>query len=114
MSHRAQRELKKFEEMLRKSVQVSSVQDGIYVLGKAHNYALTASLRSFPNVANGSNVHLIEDGPLSSFQERSYSASFFHAYLLQTIDGMMSLASCPKPNDGKCENELALNENNHE
>ena len=33
------------------SVQFSSVQDGIYVLGKAHNYALQPALRSSPNVA---------------------------------------------------------------
>ena len=45
------------------------------------------SLRSVPNVA-------FDDGPLSSFQERSCSASSFHACLLQAIDGMMSLALC--------------------
>ena len=31
--------------------QFSSVQAGIYALGKAHKYALHPSLRSFPNVA---------------------------------------------------------------
>ena len=44
----------------------------------------------------GSNVRLIDDGPLSSFQGRSSSASSFHASLLQAIDGMMSLALCPQ------------------
>ena len=34
------------------------------------------------------------DGPLSSFQGRSSSASSFHASL-QVIDGVMSLALCP-------------------
>ena len=33
---------------------------------------------------------LIDDGPLSSFQERSSSASSFQASLLQAIDGVMS------------------------
>ena len=58
----------------------------------------TPSLRSFPNVAleNGSNVRLTDDGPLSSFQGRSSSASSFNSSLLQVIDGMMSLALCPQ------------------
>ena len=41
-------------------------------------------------------VHLIDDGPLSSFQERLSSASSFHTFLLQVIDGVMSLALCPQ------------------
>ena len=45
---------------------------------------------------NGSNVRLIDDGPLSSFQKLSFSASSFHASLLQAIDGVMSLALCPQ------------------
>jgi len=45
---------------------------------------------------NGSNVRLIDDGPLSSFQGRSSSASSFHASLLQAIDGVMSLALYPQ------------------
>ena len=52
----------------------------------------TLSLRSFPNTANGSNVCLTDDGPLSSFQGRSSSDSSF----LQVIDGVMSLALCPQ------------------
>ena len=43
---------------------------------------------------NGSNVHLIDDGPLSSFQGRSSSASSFSASLLQAISGVVSLALC--------------------
>ena len=43
-----------------------------------------------------SNVRLIGDGPLSPFQGRSSSASSFHASLLQKIDGLMSLALCPR------------------
>ena len=35
---------------------------------------------------------VIDDGPLSSFQGRSSSASSFHACLLQTVDGVISLA----------------------
>ena len=39
---------------------------------------------------------LIDDGLLSSFQARSSSTSSFHASLLQTIAGVMSLALCPQ------------------
>ena len=48
------------------SLQLSSVQDGTYALGKAHMCS-TPSLRIFPNVAfqNGSNVCLIDDGSIS-------------------------------------------------
>ena len=41
-------------------------------------------------------VCLIDDGPHSSFQGRSSSASSFHASLFQAIDGVMSLALCPQ------------------
>ena len=37
-----------------------------------------------------------DDGPLSSFQRISSSVSFFHASLLQAVDGVMSLALCPQ------------------
>ena len=67
----------------------SSVQDGIYALGKVHKYMCsTPSLKSFPTVAL-ENVCLIDDVPLSSFQGRSSSGSSFHASLLQAIDGLM-------------------------
>ena len=36
-------------------------------------------------------VRLIDNGPISLFQERSPSASSFHTSLLQAVDGMMSL-----------------------
>ena len=45
---------------------------------------------------NGSNVRLTDDGPLSSFQGRSSSASSFHASLLQAIGGVMCLTLCPQ------------------
>ena len=44
----------------------------------------------------GSNVRLIHDGLLSSFQGRSSSALSFNAFLLQAINGVMSLALCPQ------------------
>ena len=59
------------------SVQFNSVQDCTYALGKAHMRSIP-SLRGFPNVAfkiASSNVRLIDDGLLSSFQGRSSSAS---------------------------------------
>ena len=68
---------------------LSSVQDGIYAIGKAHMRSIP-SLRSFPNVA-------FETVPMfvwPSFQGRSSSASSFHASLLRAIGGMMSLALC--------------------
>ena len=46
-------------------------------------------------LSNSPNVRLTDDGPLSSFQGRSSSASSFHASLLQTISGVVSLALCP-------------------
>ena len=54
------------------SIQFSLVQDGIYALGKAHPVS-----QKFPQCClwNGSNVHLIDDGPLWSFQGRSSSAA---------------------------------------
>ena len=56
----------------------------------------TPSLRSFPSVAFETVPMFIltDDGPLSSFQGTLYSASSFHASLLQAVDGVMSLALC--------------------
>ena len=62
----------------------SSVQDGIYALGKSHMRSIP-SLRSFPSVAF--ETVLIDDGPLLSFQGKSMSSSFFHASLIQVTDG---------------------------
>ena len=54
--------------------------------------------QKFPQLClwNGSNVRLIDDGPLSSFQGRSSSTSSFNASLLQAIDGVMSLVLYPQ------------------
>ena len=46
-------------------------------------------------LCNISIVRLTDDGSLSSFQERSSSASSSYTSLLQAIDGVMSLALCP-------------------
>ena len=56
----------------------------------------TPSLRSFPSVAFETVPMFIltDDGPLLSFQGTLYSASSFHASLLQAVDGVMSLALC--------------------
>ena len=52
------------------------------------------SLRRFPNVAFETvpMFVLTDDGPFSSFQGRSPSASSFHAFLHQQIKNVMSLA----------------------
>ena len=78
------------------SVQFSSVQDGIYALGKAHNYTLHPVSQKFPQrcLWNGSYVRLTDDGPLSFFEGRSSNASSFHVSLLKAVDGVMSLALC--------------------
>ena len=77
--------------------QFSSVQDGICSLGGKKTYALHHVSQKFPQrcFRNGSNVRLIDDGPLSSFQGRSSSASYFHVSLLQAIDSVTTLALCP-------------------
>ena len=74
-----------------------SAQDDIYSLGKAHMRS-TPSFRSSPNIA-------FETVPMFTwltmtlsrpFKEDLSSASSFRASLLQTIDGVMSLALCPQ------------------
>ena len=81
------------------SVQFSSVQDGIYALGKADNYVLHSVSQKFSQrcLWNGSNVRLTDAGHLSSFQGKSSSASSFNSSLLQAINGVLSLALmfCP-------------------
>ena len=69
-----------------------------YLCARKSPYALHPVSQRFPQrcLWNSSNVRLIDDGPLSSFQERSSSASSFHASLLQAIDGVMSTALCPQ------------------
>ena len=56
-------------------------------------YALHPVSLKFPQrcLWNGSNVRLTDDGPLSSFQRRSSSASSLHASLLQAIDGVIAI-----------------------
>ena len=76
------------------TVQFASYQDGIYALGKSHMRA-TKSLRRFPNVAFNT-VHLIDDGPFSSFQRISLSVSSFHAAPLLAIVGVMLSALSPQ------------------
>ena len=75
--------------------QLSSVQDG-YPCAQKIPYALHPVSQKFPQCRlwNGSNVCLIDDGPLSSFQGKSSSASSFHLSLLQVISGVMSLVLC--------------------
>ena len=61
-------------------------------------YALHLTSQVFPqrHLWNSSNVCLIDDGPLSSFQGRLSSTSSFHASLLRVISGVLSLALCPQ------------------
>ena len=79
------------------AVQFSSVQDGIYALGKAHMRS-TPSLRSFPKryLWNNLNIRLIDDGPLSSFQGRSSCACSFYVSPPGDRWCDMSLALCPQ------------------
>ena len=69
-----------------------------YVCARKSPYALHPVSQKFPQscLSNGSNVRVIDDGPLSSFQRRSSSASSVYASLLQAIDGVMFLALCPQ------------------
>ena len=78
------------------SFQFSSGEDGNYVRGKVHMHSIPS--QKFPQSClwNSPNVHLIDDGPLSSFQERFLSASSFRASLLQATDGVMFLALSPR------------------
>ena len=68
-----------------------------YLHAPKNPYVLHLVSQLFPQhcLWNSSNVLLIDDGPLSSFQGRLSSASSFHTSLLQVIDGVMSLALCP-------------------
>ena len=79
------------------SVQFISFSSRWYLCARKSPYALHPVSQKFPQrcLWNGSSVRLIDDGPLSSFQGRSSSASSFHASLLQAID-VVSLALCPQ------------------
>ena len=81
------------------SVQFSSVQDGIYVLGKAHK-RLTPSIRSLPNVAFETVPMFVRLTMALSRPFKQNPLAFpqsLKASLLQAIDGVMSLASRPQP-----------------
>ena len=67
-----------------------------YLCARKSPYALHPVSQKFSQSClwNSSNVRLTDDGPLSSFQGRSSSASSFHASLLQASSGVMSLALC--------------------
>ena len=69
-----------------------------YLCARKSPYALHSVSQKFSQSClwNGSNVRLIDDGPLSSFHWRSSSASSFHAFFLQAIIGEMSSALCPQ------------------
>ena len=64
-----------------------------YLCAQKIPYALHPVSQKFPQC---SNVRLIDDGPLSSFQGRSSSASAFITSLLQAINGVISLALYPQ------------------
>ena len=68
----------------------------VSALGRVHIYMLsTLSHRSLASVAFESfRVSLTDNGPVLSFQGRSYSDSFFHASLLKVNGVMVSLALC--------------------
>ena len=77
------------------SVQLSSRWD---LCAQKSPYGLHPDFQKFPlcYLWNGSNLCLTDSGPLLSFRGRSPSASSFHTFLLQAIDGVMSLALCPQ------------------
>ena len=77
-------------DISKKKVQFSSRW---YLCAQKSPYALHPVSQKFPQ---SSNVRLIDDGPLSSFQGRSSSASAFIASLLQAISGVISLALYPQ------------------
>ena len=58
-----------------------------YLCAQKSPYALHPVSQKFPQhcLSNSSNVHLIDNGLLSSFQKRSSSASSFNASLLQAM-----------------------------
>ena len=70
-----------------------------YLCARKSPHALHPIFQKFPQrrLWNGSTVRLIDDGPLSSFQGRSSSASSFHACLLQMIYGVLALALALSP-----------------
>ena len=58
----------------------------LYLCARKSPYALHPVSQEFPQLCvwNGSNVRLIDDGPLSSFQGRSHSASYNNTERVQS------------------------------
>ena len=100
LSYETARALQKWltEIALHEILVLSSVQFKMVSMRSEPPYALHPISQKFPQrcLRNGSKVRLIDDGPLSSFQGRSSSASSFNASLLQAINGVMPLALCPQ------------------
>ena len=65
-----------------------------YLCAQESPYALHPISQEFPQCClwNSSNGGLVNDGPFSSSQGISLSASSFYTSLLQAVDGVMSLA----------------------
>ena len=92
----------------------NSVQDDIYRLEKVHNITLhhVSQKCSQRRLWNGSNVRLTDDGPFSSCQCRSSSASFLRHYPVPTpwSVGTTSVPWCfsplPGPHTVECRNNL--------
>ena len=80
--------------ILKVTLQFSSVPfKMVYLSTQKIPYALHPVSQKFPQdyLCNKCNVHLIDDGPLSSFQGRSSSTSSFHASLSHTLISWSSL-----------------------
>ena len=89
-------------------VQFGSIQDGVCIAQKSpwlcsppHHMKVSPRLplKQFQSsfaFEKSSSVHLSDTGPLLSFPGLWCSPSFFHASLLQAINGVMSLALCQK------------------
>ena len=83
----------------RRSIFIQLFNSWWYLCARKSPHALHLVSQKFSQRCpwNSSNVHQTDDGPHSSFQGRSSpSASFFHAFLVQAICGVMSLALCPQ------------------
>ena len=76
------------------TVALSQFSSRWYLYHQKSLYALHSVSQTFPQSCplNGSSVRLIDNDPLSPFQGRSSSTSFFYASLLQAILRAMSLA----------------------
>ena len=79
------------------SVQFSSVQDGIYTLGKAHMRSTLSISEVYPTMLL-KRFQCSSDWrwPYLVLSKKTSSASSFHASLLKAIDSVMSLALCPQ------------------